>query len=204
MAAGASQRQLTKILHVTADAVRKAILTKRIKHLPNGLIDPVAAREAWSASTDPMRTKVRNSAKVLSRGTHPAAEVRTQADAREAASLIAWVLAEEGMWDDGKGIDFGKTRTAELVLKARQRDLNQAEQSGQLVDRAVAEKLFFDTARDFQDAWPAWIGIEFADELKIDTHTLMLNGRTNPADEVWRAQSGLDISEPALFKATVN
>jgi hypothetical protein len=44
-----------------------------------------------------------------------------------------------------------------------------------LVDRAAAEALFFDTARELRDAWLAWparVAIEMADELKIDARTL--------------------------------
>ena len=44
-----------------------------------------------------------------------------------------------------------------------------------LVDRAAAEKLFFDTARELRDAWMTWparIAIEMADELKVDARTL--------------------------------
>ncbi len=44
-----------------------------------------------------------------------------------------------------------------------------------LVDREAAEKLFFDTARDFRDAWLSWparIAVVMADELKIDPRAL--------------------------------
>ncbi|MBO1020843.1 hypothetical protein IPV08_12770, partial [Methylobacterium sp. SD274] len=46
---------------------------------------------------------------------------------------------------------------------------------GRLVDRGAAEKLFFDTARDYRDAWAAWpsrIATIMADELGIDARTL--------------------------------
>jgi hypothetical protein len=174
MPEGVSQRHLARLLGVTEGAVRQALRSNRISRLPGGLIDPMAAREAWSASTDPVRTKVRSSSKVRTRGTQPTAEVRTEADAREAISLIVRILAEEGMRDDGKGVDFGKVRTAELILKARQRDLDQAEQEGKLVDRAVAEKLFFDTARQDRDAWLDWaprVAISMADEITVDPRT---------------------------------
>lgn len=44
-----------------------------------------------------------------------------------------------------------------------------------LVDRAAAEALFFDTARDLRDAWMTWparVAIEMADELGIDARML--------------------------------
>ena len=46
---------------------------------------------------------------------------------------------------------------------------------GKLVDREAAEKLFFDTARDFRDAWQSWparIAVEMADELNVDPRAL--------------------------------
>ncbi|WP_419952523.1 hypothetical protein [Methylobacterium sp.] len=46
---------------------------------------------------------------------------------------------------------------------------------GRLVDHGAAEKLFFDTARDYRDAWAAWpsrIATIMADELGIDARTL--------------------------------
>ncbi|ACL58752.1 hypothetical protein [Methylobacterium nodulans] len=176
MADGVSARQLAKILGVTEGAVRKALKANRIKRLPDGLIDREAAREAWQGSTDPVRTKVRTEPQtVRTRGTHPRVEVRTPAEAREAVSLIARVLAEEGVEDADGSIDFSKARTAELILKARQRSLDQAEQQGRLIERAAAEKLFFDTARELRDAWLAWparIGIELAAELGIEARVL--------------------------------
>lgn len=44
-----------------------------------------------------------------------------------------------------------------------------------LVDRAAAEKLFFDTAREMRDAWMTWparVAIEMADELHVDARLL--------------------------------
>ncbi|WP_348273091.1 hypothetical protein [Methylobacterium sp. 174MFSha1.1] len=46
---------------------------------------------------------------------------------------------------------------------------------GKLVDRAEAEAAFFDEARAMRDAWLAWparVGIEMADALKVDARTL--------------------------------
>lgn len=201
MPEGVSQRQLAKILDVSEGAVRKAVLSKRIKRLPSGLIDPVAARSAWSSATDPVRTKVRTSPKVRTRGTHPIPEVRTEAEAREAISLIVRILAEEGMRDDGKGVDFGKVRTAELILKARQRDLDQAEQEGKLVDRAAAEKLFFDTARQDRDAWQSWpaqVAILMADEIKVDPQTSKVDPRSLTAVlTAYVRQHLAEMGEPA-------
>ena len=174
-----SGNKLAAILGVSQTAVRNALKANRIKRLPGGLIDAVAAREDWAATTDPSRSKVRTAGKVRTQGAQVGAQVRTEAEAREAVTLISRILAEEGMRDNGKGIDFGKVRTAELILKARQRHLDQAEQEGTLVDRAAAEKLFFDLAREGRDAWLSWparVGIPMAEEIKIDPST----GKVDP------------------------
>ena len=50
-----------------------------------------------------------------------------------------------------------------------------AKEAGQLVDRAAAEALFFDTARDLRDAWLSWpsrVAVDMADELGIDARAL--------------------------------
>lgn len=174
MPEGVSQRELAKILGVSEGAVRKAIKAKRISVLPDGRLDADAARAAWGASTDPVRTKVRTEPKVRMRGTQRPAEVRTEAEARQAISLVARVLAEEGAEAAGP-VDFGKARTAELILKARQRSLDQAEQEGRLVNRAAAEAAFFAEARAIRDAWIAWparVAIELADELGVEARQL--------------------------------
>lgn len=46
---------------------------------------------------------------------------------------------------------------------------------GALVDRAAAERLFFEAARDLRDAWLAWparVSVTMADELAIDARVL--------------------------------
>ena len=179
MPLGVSQRRFAEMIGVTETAVRKAVKSGRINRLADGTVDPVAARAAWQAGTDPARSKVRTQARTTSKvrttGSQGPASVRTEDDARVAVTLIARILAEEGIEDDGQGIDFSKARTAELILKARQRDLDQAAQSRRLVDRGAAEKLFFDTARELRDAWMTWparVAIEMADELHVDARLL--------------------------------
>lgn len=78
---------------------------------------------------------------------------------------------------DGKAMPFAKARALKETYLARLRKLEFEVKEGALVDRATAEKLFFDTARDFRDAWLSWparIGIELADELNVDIRILTL------------------------------
>lgn len=186
---GVSQRELARILGVSEGAVRKAIKAKRISVLPGGRLDPLAAREGWGASTDPVRTKVHTTPSVRTGGTQRAAEVSTEAEARQAISLVARVLAEEDVEASGP-VDFVKAWTAELTLKARQRSLDQAKEEGSLVNRAAAEAAFLAEARAIRDAWIAWparIAVELADELGIEARrlTTALDREVRPTSPNW-------------------
>jgi hypothetical protein len=59
----------------------------------------------------------------------------TEDEARDAVTLIRRVLSEEGASSAGT-IDFGMARTAETILKARERELKLAERRRELVPLA--------------------------------------------------------------------
>src|SRR5215472_3412648 len=122
---GVSQRELARILGVSQPAVRKAIATGRIKALPDGTLDPDDARQSWARSSEPGRTKVKTDRA-------PSAHVRSESDAREAVNLITRILNEEGVANDGT-VDFAAARTADTILKARERELKMAQRRKELV-----------------------------------------------------------------------
>src|SRR3954451_2783840 len=174
---GVSGRQLAEMLEVTEAAVRKARKTGRIKPKSNGLYDPDECREAWGKSTDPASTKVRTSVSTQVR-TKADDKVRTPVasvdDAREAVSLIARVLQEEGGAAVGV-VDFGAARTAETILKARERDLNIAQKRGELVPAAAVAKYVGEQFVKFKQAVqriPARFSAQLAGELGCDPHQL--------------------------------
>jgi hypothetical protein len=89
--------------------------------------------------------------------------------------------ADEALLDavivDGQAMPFAKARALKETYLARLRKLEFDEKSGALVDRALAEKLFFNTAREYRDAWQSWparIAIMMADELKVDARALTI------------------------------
>lgn len=89
--------------------------------------------------------------------------------------------ADEALLDavivDGQAMPFAKAGALKETYLARLRKLEFDEKSGALVDRALAEKLFFDTAREYRDAWQSWparIAIMMADELKVDARALTI------------------------------
>ena len=114
-AVGISGRQLATHIGVTEAAVRKAAKAGRIKKLDDGTYDLEAASAAWGRSTDPATSKVRT----VREPANPVV-VSTEDDAREAVSLIARVLREEGGAPIGV-LGFDDARTAETILKARER-----------------------------------------------------------------------------------
>ena len=140
MAVGVSRRELARQLKVTENAVRKAITAGRIEVLPDGSIDLEAARTAWLARTDPAHSRV---------GGAPV--VRTAEDAQQAVALIRRVLREEGAAD--AAIDFATTRTAETILRARERELKLAQRRRQLVEMAPVRE---QVARAFVGVRQAW------------------------------------------------
>lgn len=134
---GVSRREFARIVGATEGAVRKAIKAHRIDVLDDGTIDPDAGRMRWAGSTDPARTKVRTASKGTQAapraGTQPS--VTTEADARDAVSLVRRVLREEGADGDGT-IDFDKARIAETILKSHERELKMAQRRKELVPLA--------------------------------------------------------------------
>jgi hypothetical protein len=57
---------------------------------------------------------------------------------------------------DGKLVSFAQAQRIKENYLARQRALDYEKDAGRLVDRAAAEKAFFDQARTLRDAWLGW------------------------------------------------
>ena len=108
---GISGRQLATHIGVSEAAVRKAAKAGRIKKLDDGTYDLEAASAAWGRSTDPATSKVRT----VREPANPVV-VSTEDDAREAVSLIARVLREEGGAQIGV-LGFDDARTAETIFE---------------------------------------------------------------------------------------
>lgn len=141
-------------------AVRKAVSANRIPVEPDGSIDPDKADAAWQSNTDPARA-------VRHEPAHPepsAQPVRTIDDAEEAVALIRQVLAEEGREIDGAPT-FDDVRTAETILKSRERAFNLAVQKKEFTPTRPAlkhvEEAFSNYKRELLSL-PARYGAELA------------------------------------------
>jgi hypothetical protein len=96
--------------------------------------------------------------------------VATITDARAAVSLILEVLREEGRPID-RAPTYDDLRSAETILKARERALRLSIKRGELVDKKQAITMTFDLARQVRDslqAWPAQVAAIMAASLKVD------------------------------------
>ena len=84
-------------------------------------------------------------------------------------------LADTIVMVDGQALPFPIAKALKETYLARLRRLEFEAKSGALVDRALARKLFFDTARENRDAWTNWparISLELAAELSVDARIL--------------------------------
>lgn len=146
---------LARALGVSEKAVRKAIIAGRIDAEDDGTYDIEACRAAWRSRTDPSRTKVR--------------AVRTEADAREAISMVRRILEEEGA--DAGSVDFNAARTAETIIKTREREQKMLVAGGKLVSADSVHKAVFSLAREERDAlsnWPSRVAPLIAAEIGVD------------------------------------
>lgn len=151
----------------------------------DGTFDRVAVEVALQNRVDPARRKKDRA------GGPPSAAER---EARAAVALIRRILAEEGAPSEQRQIDFDAVRTAETILKARERDLRIEIERRRLIDAGAARKEVLALARQERDAllnWPARIGPLLAAEFAIDQVALTvslerhirehLSGRSEPA-----------------------
>ena len=144
---GLSQRKLAVALGVSPKAIRTAVAKKWIVPLADGSFDEAAARAAYVSRADPARTKVRRE--------NPVPSVATPADAKAAVSLVRQILMDEGM-PAGGAMDFDQARTADVILKTRERALRMEVESGKLVDADVVRDEVFKLSRADRDAWVNW------------------------------------------------
>lgn len=186
---GLSQRKLAISLNITPKAVRTAIAKKWLTALPDGSFDEQTARASYTRHADPARTKVRRE--------KPVPNVATPADAKAALSLVRQILRDEGVPAAGP-MDFEQARTADLILKTRERALRMQVDAGELVDAATIRKEIFRLSRQDRDAlvnWPAKAAPLLAAELGVDQIKLTL-----ALDREVRAHL-LERSDPVLRDA---
>ena len=134
----------------------------------DGTFNEKAVRKALAANVDPARRAPLRGEEVP--------PLKTIEDAKGAVALVRRVLREEGAEPVG-AIDYAAARTAELILKTRERDMKMKVASGDLCDAAAVHKAAFNMAREGRDRlqnWPLRVGPVLAAELGIDPVALTI------------------------------
>jgi hypothetical protein len=148
-----------------------------VPRLPDGSYDEDAVREALTSNLDPARSRPLKPAAgeiAPSLGDVAATPVATIEDAQEAVALIRRVLAEEGRQIDGAPT-YDDVRSAELILKARERAINIAASEGSMVPMAPLVRHVSEAFRNYRkslEALPARYGAQIAAEVGCDVGKL--------------------------------
>ena len=137
MAGPVTITELARRLGRSDRQLRRLATAGKIPRREDGTFDEAAVRKALESRTGPHRARPLNKPS----GPKPRPVV-TPADAREAVSLIAEILAEEGRpLARGRPPSFDDLRSAESILKSRDRALKLAERGhrvANILQRALA------------------------------------------------------------------
>lgn len=164
-------RRLGRSKPTVLELARKGIIPRN----DDGSFDEVAARAAYLANADPKQRKplapMADNTEAL---TSAPATVDTLDEARDALSLIRRVLAEEGRGMAGAPT-YDDVRTAETILKARERAQAIAIADGEYIRKAPTfrqvEEGFAAIRKELQ-ALPARYGAQIAAECGCDVGIL--------------------------------
>lgn len=157
---------LAKVLGRAKSGLHKLAKSGQIPMLSNGRYNLASVQAALASNVDPGRQRgVHRKSKA--RGERAAGEqsgdqvntasvrpVSTPDEAREAISMVRRILDEEGV--KAGMVDFNATRTADLILKARERAIRIEVAQGRLVDADAVRKTVFNLSREDRDSWTNW------------------------------------------------
>ena len=167
---GLSIRAYARHRGVSHVAVKKAIDTGRIRPLPDGTIDPVAADAQWAANTTPTRRSVTAEVRET-----PQASAVTRETPQATAKVVRDAPEPPTPALSSGGTSLLQARTVNEVVKAQTNKVRLARLKGELVDRSQAVAHVFKLARAERDAWlnwPARISSQMAAGLGVDPHAL--------------------------------
>lgn len=164
--------ELARRLGRSRQAILKLAKAGRIPRNPDGTFDEMAVREAYAANVDPSRRLALPGAPPLPRP--KPVPVASLEDARSAVSLVERVLAEEGRVLDGPPT-YDDVKTAEMILRARERAQSLAILEGELIPKAPLLRQVeeaFSTIRKEVQSIPSRYGAQIAAECRCDVRRL--------------------------------
>lgn len=167
-ATGMNQMQYAAHAGISRGAVQKAIKTNRIVLHQDGSINAAASDKRRAEQTDPAQQRGRQS---------PENKIApVPADAIDAVNEALGGAGLQPASDPGL-TTFVQARTANEILKAKERKVRLAKLSGSLVDAHRASALVFALGRQERDSWlnwPARVAAQMAAELGVDGREMML------------------------------
>ena len=142
---GMSERQYAARVGLSRGAIQKAKAAGRLVLHKDGSIDAEASDARRAGMTDPSKSR---------RETKPALKPVPEA----AVTAVGDTLREEGLAAPtlGSGTTFLQAKTANEVLKTKERKLRLQKQKGELIDKSKTLALVFKLARQERDAWVTW------------------------------------------------
>ena len=142
---GMSERQYAAHVGLSRGAIQKAKAAERLVLYPDGSINAAASDARRAETTDPSKTRK-----------PPAPKLKPVPEAAVAA--VGDTLREQGLAVPavGGGTTFLQAKTANEVLKARERRIRLQKLKGELIERARALALVFRLGREERDAWVNW------------------------------------------------
>jgi hypothetical protein len=162
--------ELSRRLGRSDRQLRRLAADGKIPRNRDGSFDEAAVRKSLDKRTGPHRARPLKE-QVDVRTPPPVANL---ADARAAVSLIQQILREEGRPVSGPP-SFDDLRSAESILKTRERALRLSIKRGELVDKRQAMEVTFNLARQLRDGvqnWPAQVAAVMAGELQVDAFAM--------------------------------
>lgn len=170
-----SLSELARRLGRSKQAIQQLADKGIIPRFPDGTFDEMAARAAYLKNASPNQRKpLKPAADNTEALTQMPPTVETLDDAKDAVSLIRRVLAEEGRGMDGPP-SYDDVRTAETILKARERAQAIAVNEQELIRKAPVlrhvEEAFAAYRKELQSL-PARYGAQIAAEAGCDVGAL--------------------------------
>ena len=173
MSTGISLSELARQLGRAKSGLHKLAKAKQIPQLDDGTFDLAAVRSALDKNLDPARKApsqaVHRSPAGERSAVNTAAPIQNADDAVQAIALIAQILREEGV-EAPDAVDYNAARTAETILKARERHLKILQRRKELVPLVQQLKHTSDAIVAIRQIWqrmPSRHGAAMAAELGV-------------------------------------
>lgn len=176
-AMGISLGELSRRIGRDKGALSRSAKNGRIPRHPDGTFDEMAVRAAIEKNYNPARDTPLLPVAGVDNLAIQGEVVETKAQAKDAITLVKQVLQEEGRVIGDQGLSFDDARTAETILKAREKAQAIAIAEGKLLPRDEVIRHVSEAFSNYRKALldlPSRKGAQMAAELNCDVGKLDL------------------------------